>query len=556
MIPAMKKADYSKAFSLEKIEGISLEAVSHKVLRALESVKTSSFKVDGNIKVKAIREDSKRTNYIDKTRLVSDEKYILNINKTQDGALVEVYYVADKALFYAVLAVLAMAEENLFPQGESEDYPLFPIRGLIEGFYGRPWSFEERKGMIALAAKNKMNTFFYAPKDDDYHRKLWRDFYPAQELERLAALNEASKDCFIDFHYCIAPGLSAKYSDDQEFETLVKKTKQLYDAGINNFGLLFDDINLELEYEEGKAVYGETVNAHIDWINRYEAALKEIDEKTKLTVCPTVYCGRGDEYYIAKLGQNIGPAVSIFWTGRDVCSRDLTSPEAFYFHEHTNHKILYWDNYPVNDAEMYNEMHIGPIKGRDKDLYLYSEGLIANCMEYVECTKIPLITISDYLWDSENYDPDASWAAAIEQVVGKEDAEAFAVIGDHMLFSYLRDDNSKRMIKVLEAAAFDVKWGKPQAAFEKLTAYIEEMDDCIAYLKSGKPICLELGKWAEKFYALRDIVAQMPKLLKDPSKKNKEDFLNFIDVYEAKPGVLARFHFKQELSSVMDVFDF
>ena len=79
MIPAMKKADYSKAFSLEKIEGISLEAVSHKVLRALESVKTSSFKVDGNIKVKAIREDSKRTNYIDKTRLVSDEKYILNI---------------------------------------------------------------------------------------------------------------------------------------------------------------------------------------------------------------------------------------------------------------------------------------------------------------------------------------------------------------------------------------------------------------------------------------------------------------------------------------------
>jgi len=410
--------------------------------------------------------------------------------------------------------------------------------------------------MIALAAKNRMNTCYYAPKDDDYHRKLWRDFYPEEELNRLADLNRASNECFVDFHYCIAPGLSAKYSDDKEFETLVKKTKQVYDAGIKNFGLLFDDINLELEYEEDRAIYGETVNAHIDWINRYESALAEIDRDIKLTVCPTVYCGKGDEYYIAKLGQNIGPAVSIFWTGRDVCSRDLTSPEAFYFHEHTRHKILYWDNYPVNDAEMYNEMHIGPIKGRDKDLYLYSEGLIANCMEYVECTKIPLITIADYLWDPENYDPDPSWEKAIEQVVGKENAAAFTVIGDHMLFSYLRDDNSKRMIRVLNSAAFDIKWGRPEAAYEKVAAYVAKMDECVNFLKSGAPICLELGKWAEKFYALRDLVAKLLELTANPSQENKEEFLRLIDVYESKPGVLARFHFKQELSSVMDMMSF
>ncbi len=556
MIPALKKADYTRAFSLNNLKGISLKGASESVLKALDRLKFEGLNEQGNIKVTALRQDSKKTTYIDKTRRVSDEKYILDISQTQDGAEITVYYGADKALFYALLAVAAMAEENLFPVGEAEDYPLFPMRGLIEGFYGRPWSFDERLDMIALAAKNKMNTCYYAPKDDDYHRKLWRDLYPKDELDRLAALNRASADCFVDFHYCIAPGLSAKYSDEKEFEYLVKKTEQLYGVGIKNFGLLFDDINLELEYGEDRAVYGETVNAHIDWINRYEAALQALDKSIKLTVCPTVYCGKGDEYYIAKLGQNIGPAVSIFWTGRDVCSRDLTSPEAFYFHEHTRHKILYWDNYPVNDAEMYNEMHIGPIKGRDKDLYLYSEGLIANCMEYVECTKIPLITIADYLWDSENYEPAASWEKAIERVVGKENAAAFAVVGDHMLFSYLRDDNSKRMVKVLEAAAADIKWGRPQEAYEKVAAYVEQMDASVAYLKSGAPICMELGKWSEKFYALRDIVSMLLQLTEEPTQEKREEFLRLIDVYESKPGVLSRFHFKQELSSVMDMMSF
>ena len=64
--------------------------------------------------------------------------------------------------------------------------------------------------------------------------------------------------------------------------------------------------------------------------------------------------------------------VNIFWTGLDICSREITTYEAIRFIDNTKHMPLYWDNYPVNDAEMMNEMHIGPLIGREKDLYKVS----------------------------------------------------------------------------------------------------------------------------------------------------------------------------------------
>ena len=95
---------------------------------------------------------------------------------------------------------------------------------------------------------------------------------------------------------------------------------------------------------------------------------------------------------------------------------------------------------------MFNEMHIYPIIGRDPDLYKYSQGIIANCMEYAECSKIPLITIADYLWDSENYNPQKSWEAAIKQIVG-DAADDFIVFADHLCTSCLMDVPSGRMYK-------------------------------------------------------------------------------------------------------------
>ena len=114
---------------------------------------------------------------------------------------------------------------------------------------------------------------------------------------------------------------------------------------------------------------------------------------------------------------------------------------------------LYWDNYPVNDAEMMNEMHIGPLIGREKDLYKVSRGLIANCMEYAQCTKIPLMTIADYLWNPEKYDSDKSFMNAIEANIEEEGREHFVIFADHLKTSCLKDNNSYIMEQSLSKAA-------------------------------------------------------------------------------------------------------
>ncbi len=57
------------------------------------------------------------------------------------------------------------------PQVEIRDWPEMPIRGSIEGFYGPPWSHEDRLSQLEFYGDNKLNTYIYAPKDDPYHRE-------------------------------------------------------------------------------------------------------------------------------------------------------------------------------------------------------------------------------------------------------------------------------------------------------------------------------------------------------------------------------------------------
>src|SRR5215813_15105033 len=54
-----------------------------------------------------------------------------------------------------------------------------PLRGVVEGYYGRPWSGDARRTVIRFVAARGMNVFVYGPKNDPYHRDRWRDPYPA-----------------------------------------------------------------------------------------------------------------------------------------------------------------------------------------------------------------------------------------------------------------------------------------------------------------------------------------------------------------------------------------
>ena len=62
------------------------------------------------------------------------------------------------------------------------------ICGVVEGFYGRPWSKAQRRQLFAWMKSWGMNTYLYAPKDDLKHRLFWREPYSEREVPVLKDL--------------------------------------------------------------------------------------------------------------------------------------------------------------------------------------------------------------------------------------------------------------------------------------------------------------------------------------------------------------------------------
>ena len=68
------------------------------------------------------------------------------------------------------------------------------ICGVIEGFYGRPWTGPQRRRMFGWLQQWGMNTYMYAPMDDIKHRALWRELYDESEAAELKRAAGDTKD--------------------------------------------------------------------------------------------------------------------------------------------------------------------------------------------------------------------------------------------------------------------------------------------------------------------------------------------------------------------------
>ena len=125
------------------------------------------------------------------------------------------------------------------------------IIGYIEGYYGRLLSWKNRKSIIKSLHKNKMNTYFYAPKEDICHRLCWRQQYNKKWRLSFKNFIQFSKKYNIDVIVGIAPGLDYNFNElhdisgdnqNYDFQLLLKKAKQLLEDGANSIALMLDDI--------------------------------------------------------------------------------------------------------------------------------------------------------------------------------------------------------------------------------------------------------------------------------------------------------------------------
>ncbi len=510
----------------------------------------NNIAVNGDFNIKIKLTDTRKTTYIEELSRLSDEKYF--ITATKDNLLIEAS--SAKGVFRAVNTVVKLIDNDELKTGSLEDYPLFETRGYIEGFYGHTWANEKRHSVMRLMAKYGMNTFYYAPKDDIYHREKWRELYPEKELDDLGLLFAQADKNYLDFAWCIGPGLTYKYTSDEDFNLLIEKIKSIYAIGVRTFGLLLDDIPWEFQYPEDAEKYDGIVDAHINLVNRTYKALKEIDSTIKLTVCPTQYSGDENGYYISKFGKNIPADVKLFWTGEEICSRVLTVRESRELLHSTDHKPLFWDNYPVNDCEMFQEMHLGALIGRDKELYKHCEGLISNVMEYAECSKIPLMTIADYLWNPAEYDPEASLNNAQKEILGDK-AELFGYFSDHLGVSCLSKYSSALMSDTLARINFLLSHGETEKAFEEFADYNKNMRKCLAMLQDESvPIFKELKKWVRKFSMCCDLLDAIYLARKEPCEKNLADLAELTEKYNSDGTSLTGFCLREAAEKTLNLY--
>lgn len=320
-------------------------------------------------------------------------------------------------LFFLILIAIAMTPAA-HAQNQS-DAP-FEFHGIVEGFYGAPWSHEERLDMVRFGGEVGFNTFFYAPKDDPYHRSRWREPYPEQELTRFRELFLQAQQAGQTFYYAISPGLSIEYSSDEDYDALIAKIDAMMEQGVRHFALFVDDVPEQLAHAADRARFDNLGEAHVHLINRLHEDLQQ--RGADLIVCPTTYTDAwGDRDYIRILGEGVPQEVPIFWTGVDVAVERITTAEARNWGRIMSRKPLIWDNFPVNDYDAWRP-YIGPLRGRSPELADVTRGLIANPMVEPYLSMVPLYTVAEFVKNPYEYDPDASWLRALDFLYGEEAA--------------------------------------------------------------------------------------------------------------------------------------
>ena len=351
-----------------------------------------------------------------------------------------------------------------------------PVQGIIEGFYGRPWTWDERAEVMAWCHARGMTHYVYAPKDDPLHRHQWRDPYPDADLEGFAGLVAAGS---MEVGFAISPGLTMAYDDPSDRGALAAKVDQVVDAGIDLVCLALDDIPV-------RPGLGEEHARVTTWLAEHLAG------RARVVLVPTEYAGTWSTPYLDALAAGVPAEVPIAWTGSTVVCDRITEAEAEARADALGGRPPFlWDNYPVNDALMVDRLFLGPLRGRDPGLLPRSSGYLANPMVQPRASALPLSSIAAWL---RGDDPEAAWAADADALGWRTFAEACdgRVPGD--------------LVDAVIAA-----WDLPgrRAAIERLHDWVVDAATCTATGLED-----EAGAWLDQVHAEADLARTAVGLLR------------------------------------------
>lgn len=402
----------------------------------------------------------------------------------------------DTGVFYGIQTLRQVLESPISQNGktvpclEVNDYPVFPYRGIVEGFYGTPWSHKVRLSLIDFYGRYKLNTYVYGPKDDPYHSSPnWRKPYPADQARNIHELVEACDKNRVEFVWAIHPGKDIKWNEE-DYNNLKHKFDLMYQLGVRSFAIFFDDISGE----------GTNPAKQVELLNRLTKEFVKVKgDVSPLIICPTDYsrawANPTPEGSLSVYGRTLDPSVRVFWTGDVVCS-DITRSTLAWVNSRIKRPALVWWNYPVTDYVRHIVLQ-GPVYGLENTITAGEmTGLLSNPMEHGEASKLALYSVADYAWNPAAYNALDSWERALAAMApqAKDAYRTFAIHSADTETGYRRDES-------WETTTFSLGH-YTQQQYDDLMREFEKIEKVPAQLEQGlanRSLLSELRPWLTEF---------------------------------------------------------
>jgi hypothetical protein len=307
------------------------------------------------------------------------------------------------------------AEKRPFPEPlASGQQPGFKIRGT-KGWAWRPHQYLAEIPWLAKFKLNFLMNCYLSMYDIEHHSKWsdgdanrWWEDLPAEKKKAYEEVVRACQQQGVQFCFGMNPNLCSKRmvndGSPESVDQLYKHYAWMQGLGVKWFNISLDDIS-----------QGINASSQAKVVNDIFHRLRAKDPGAQMIFCPTFYWGDGtgkaQQPYLETLARELDKDVYLFWTGDGVVGK-ITRSTAETFRRICGHRVIIWDNYPVNDDRP--TMHLGPVVDRDSDLCEVADGYMGNphCKEN-QINRIPLATCADYAYNPRAYDPARSIGQAI-----------------------------------------------------------------------------------------------------------------------------------------------
>lgn len=379
-----------------------------------------------------------------------------------------------------------------------------PLRGVVEGYYGRPWSGDARRDVIRFCGARNLRTFVYGPKNDPYHRDRWRELYPDAELDDLRATVRVAREAKVRFVWAISPALDVCYTCPDDRRALRAKLRQLARAGVRRFAIFFDDVPEGLTAEGDIARFGGSdgaavARAHAYLTNGIDRWLRRRGLPGLVFMVPTDYDGTDCSPYHEELGRRLRRRLPIGWTGSGVFAETITLAEvAGRIACLGGHPIVLWDNFPVNDAVLANSLHIGPFNGRGADIANVLAGHLLNPMTQAHASLVALGAAARYFAAPKTYDAEIAWRESLAEL---DPSGALTVLAEQTRSSALTPGFPDAFawtaaVDAIDAAFDGPDWSAGVAALDEEAARQRAAATQLQSTPPASQLHVEIAPWA------------------------------------------------------------